>query len=583
VTRTSTTSSTTLSSWTGEPGEFRPPLYASPERRLPDGRAYPTMGRLVGRWIERSLVHGEGDALGEPVILEPFQQYILDRIYQYDPATGRLLYNRVLIGVGKGNSKTELAAHIGLAELLGPIAPRSPNVPVSAASWDQANKLFGAARYAIEGDGQEKKGPLAPFFRAGDTILDDEIRRPDRPGKLYRIAAVAGTNDGGLPTCTLGDELHEWEGERRERVWTVMGKGIHKRRVPRELSPKVAAALGIDAIYGALQIGITTAGDTLDSLLGRLFTHGVAVATGEVEDPSFLFLWWQMRVKVRREDQESAQGWDLTVPEERHQAILEANPAAGAFLPVEGLEASYDDPTVPFDDFLRYNGNLFVSHPDAWISEALVDGRRKDPHQVGQPPPKGTPIVVGFDGSNNRDCTGLVGWTLDSDYGFVIDAWEPEDGQPVPRTEVDAAVHRSFATWDVVEFAGDPPGWRSELEAWEAEFGTREIDEKYDRVTGSGRVLRFPTFVYARFGPACAEFKTAFIVGGPTFDGHPMLVRHLKNARRQDTRHGQVIVKDSKNSKHFIDLADAAVIARHRARWHATHRAPRRRRPSGGF
>ena len=233
---------------------------------------------------------------------------------------------------------------------------------------------------------------------------------------------------------------------------------------------------------------------------------------------------------------------------------------------------------MSLDDFLRYNGDLFVSHPDAWLTEAIIDGRRRSARKVEPPPPPGTPIVVGFDGSNNRDCTGLVGWTIDTDYGFVIDAWEPEDGEPVPRREVDAAVHRAFATWDVVEFDGDPPGWRTELEGWEAEFGTREHDEKNDRIVGSGRVLRFPTFVYSRFGPACAEFKTAFIVGGPTYDGHPMLVRHLKNARRQDTRHGQVIVKESKSSVRRIDLADAAVIARHRARWHAAHRAPARPR-----
>lgn len=541
------------------------------------------MGKLVGRWIERNLVHGEGDALGEPVVLEPFQQFILDRIYEFDPATGKLLHDRVLIGVGKGNSKTELAAHIGLAELLGPIAPVSPNVPVSAASWDQANKLFGAARFAIEGDGQDKKGPLAPHFKAGQQLLDDRIIRPDRPGTLYRIAAIAGTNDGGLPTCTLGDELHEWEGERRERVWTVMGKGIRKRRVIRPLSPRLAEVVGLAELQGALQIGITTAGDSLDSLLGRLFSHGVAVASGEIEDPTFLFLWWQMRLKVSHEGEADTPGWDISLPAERRQAILEGNPAAGSFLPIESLEASYADPTVSLDDFLRYNGNLFVSHPDAWLAEAFVDGRRRSPSSVAPPPPPRTPIVVGFDGSHNRDCTGLVGWTIDDDYGFVIDAWEPEDGRPVPRVEVDAAVHRAFTTWDVVEFAGDPPGWRTELEAWEAEFGTREHDDKLDRVTGSGRVLRFPTFSYNRFGPACAEFKTGFIVGGPTYDGHPMLVRHLKNARRQDTRHGQVIVKESKSSTRHIDLADAAIVARHRARWHAAHRTVAPRRKAYGF
>ena len=533
-------------------------------------------------------MHGEGDALGRRVVLEPFQRFILDRVYEYDPATGALLHDRVLVGTPKGNSKTELLAQVGLAELLGPLAPTAPNVPVSAASWEQADKLFGAARFSIEGDGAGARSPIASHFKRGLHLLDSEIVNPDRPGRLYRIAAVAGTNDGGLPTCTVGDELHEWEGERRERVWTVMGKGLRKRSVDRPLTPLLRDLLGLPGgMRGALQVGITTAGDTLDSLLGRLFLHGVAVASGEAEDPGFLFLWWQMGVRVRGEaDDGGGAGWDLDDPGQRTQAILEANPAAGSFLPLEGLEASWRDPTVPLDEFLRYNGNLFVSRPDAWLPEALIDARRRDPDGTAPPPRDGAPVVLGFDGSNNRDCTALVGWGVDDDYGFVVAAWEPEGGEPVPRTEVDAAVHAAMRRWDVLELAGDPPGWRTEMEGWEAEWGTAELDEAHDRTTGSGRVLRFETYVYPRFGPACAEFKQAFLEGdrglgrerGPQFDGHPMLVRHLKNAHALDTRHGQVIVKERKGSTRRIDLADAAIIARTRAQWHRRRRKRTRER-----
>jgi phage terminase large subunit-like protein len=535
------------------------------------------MGKLVGAWIERNLVHGEGDVLGEPVRLQPFQREMLRRLYQYHPVTGQLRYDRAVFGLPRGSIKTELIGDVGDAELLGPIAPRSPNVPVVAASFEQADRIFAAARLGIEGDGQDRAGPLARFFTPGEHLQETRIIRPDRPGRLYRVAAVAGTNEGGLPSAVLCDEVHEWIGESRERVWTVMSKGARKRRVVRPLPPRVAEMTGLGALYGALHIGITTAGDTLDSLLGRLYTHGVAVANGETEDESFLFMWWSTSIAVRTETGMS-DGWDLDDPDQRAQAILEANPAIGSALTLAGVEASYRDPTVPLNEFLRYNLNLFVSSVDAWLPEAVVEGRRRNPKLITPPPPAGTPITVGFDGSNNRDCTVLVGWTLEDDYGFLIAAWEPENGEPVPRAEVDAAVARTFATWDVVEFAGDPPGWRSELERWEAEFGTRTYDDEHERILGTGRVLRFPTFVYARFGPACAQFKTAMLVGGPRLDGSPLLLRHIKNARAYDTRHGQVIVKDSKNSTRRIDAADAAIIARVRAVWHRSQRG-RVRRP----
>lgn len=553
--------------WTGAPDEYRPPRYSSPEPLLDDGTPWPSAGWIVARWIESKLVHGEGDALGEPVRLVPFQKELLRRLYQYHPETGQLRYTRAVWGLGRGNAKTELAGFIGDAELLGPLAPRSPNVPLAAASFEQANKLFGAARFGIEGDGGDKPGPLAAFLKRGQHLQETKIVRPDRPGSIYRVAAIAGTNEGGLPSCVLCDEIHEWEGESRERVWTVMSKGARKRRVIRTLSPQVAKVLGVPALYGALHIGITTAGNTLDSLAGRMYEHGVRVSTGEVEDDSFLFMWWQMTPKVMLGDGTEGEGWDLTIPEERRQAILEANPAAGSFLSIEGLEESYRDPTVPLDEFLRYNGNLFVSRPNAWLPEAVIDKARKDPVNVTPPPPDQTTIVLGFDGSNNRDCTALIGWDVKDDYGFVVEVFEPEDGEAVSRTAVDAAVDRAFKRWNVIELAGDPPGWRSEMEDWEARYGTRVLDEAHNRVTGSGKVVRFETFVYGRFAPACEQFKADMLAGIPKIDGHPILIRHLKNAAGQDTRSGQVIAKDTKNSPRKIDAADAAIIARSRAVW----------------
>jgi phage terminase large subunit-like protein len=553
--------------WTGAPDEYRPPRYASPEPLLDDGTPWPSAGWIVAKWIEAKLVHGEGDALGDPVRLRPFQKELLRRLYQYHPVTGQLRYTRAIWGLGRGNAKTELAGFIGDAELLGPLAPRSPNVPLAAASFEQANKLFGAARFGIEGDGGDKPGPLSPYMKRGLHLQETKIIRPDRPGSIYRVAAIAGTNEGGLPSCVLCDEIHEWEGESRERVWTVMSKGARKRRVIRTLSPQVAKALGVDVLYGALHIGITTAGNTLDSLAGRMYQHGIKVATEEVEDDSFLFMWWQMTPKVTLSDGSEGSGWDLQIPDERRQAILEANPAAGSFLSIEGLEESFRDPTVPLDEFLRYNGNLFVSRPSAWLPEPVIDRARKHPTDVTPPPPKGTTIVLGFDGSNNRDCTALVGWCIEEDYGFVVEVFEPENGEAVSRTAVDAAVHRAFEDYNVLELAGDPPGWRSEMEDWEARYGTRTLDEAHDRVMGSGKVVRFETFVYGRFAPACEQFKADMLQGGPKIDGHPLLVRHLKNAAAQDTRSGQVIVKDTKNSPRKIDAADAAIIARTRAVW----------------
>lgn len=456
---------------------------------------------MVQRWIERVLVHGEGDSFGRPVRLDPFQTYILNRLYEYDPDTGRRLYNRALVVMPKGNAKTELAAMIGLAELAGPVAPLSPNIPVSAASFEQADRLYGAARTMVN------EGGLRPYIDCFDT----EMLLKDAPGRMYRVAAVAGTNDGSLPTVHIGDELHEWVGG-RERVYVVIGNSLKKRRA-------------------GLQLGISTAGDDQDTLLGRLWEHGRKVATGEISDPRFLFICWT-----------AADHWDLAQEDQLREALLEANPAAGSFLSLDNLMDRYHE--VEEYEFKRYHLNVWVSAPDSWISSGRWQARAV--HR--DPPPAGDRIFVGFDGSYSRDCTSLVGCTPDG-YLFHIRTWERgnrDSEWTVPRTEVDAVVAQTMQRWNAT-LVCDPPGWHEEIENWEAEYGER--------------VVRFETNVPARMGPACDRFFAAVTNETLTHDGDPTLARHVGHCRTRETRFGRVITKDAKDSPRKIDSAVAAVVA----------------------
>lgn len=361
MTTTSPSSTTASPFWTGARGEFRPPRYASPQRLTRDGRPLPTAGSLVARFQERWLVHGEGDALGSPVRLPPFWRYILARLFEYEPETGDLAYDRIYVGIPKGNDKTEGGGRLGVCEVLGPIAPlRSPRVVLTAASYDQTKELFGAATLTIKGDPEhERPGPLWPYFAGGDYLLDDRILVPNGVGRIERLAAVGGTNDGGKPTAHIGDEIHELDTERKERSITVQGKSLRKRRVPRRTPASLGLPPGVN-LSGALQIGITTAGFSLASLAGRLYEHGRKVASGEVVDPGFLFLWW-----------EADEHWDLTDYGERTQAILQANPAVGEFLPLASIHASYLDVTVPELEFLRYNLNRWPGELTKWLPRAV--------------------------------------------------------------------------------------------------------------------------------------------------------------------------------------------------------------------
>lgn len=480
-------------------------------------------------------------------------------MYEFDPSTGRLLHNRILILIPKGNSKTELIAHVGDAELMGPLAPlASPKVTVSAASYDQANELLDAAKLGFKG------GRLGPRFQEGLHLLDDRILAPDdRGGRLIRIAAVGGTADGGKETAHLGDEIHEWKGERRTRVYTVKGKSLRKRKVPRSTCATcmgdLTQVIGQDPhhrvraidqahrplpISGSIQVGITTTGDdptvvTEDptTLLGKLYRQGVKVATGEVIDPGLLFLCW-----------EADEDWDLEDAEQLRQAILQANPAAGGFLDIQGKIDSYHDTTVVRQEFRRYDLNQWTSAPDSWMELRTWMALRERRGMIL--PPKGTEIALGFDGSKSRDSTGLYGVTIDGHHVFKIGAWERPKDDPdwtVPRRDVEEQLAWAFDEFKVRHVFMDPPRWEKELEDWSLRWPKR--------------IVAWDTGVYQTHAPAVGRFHQAVVTGTLSHDGDITLARHIANARQKETRWGIVIQKEHKDSPRKIDCAIAAVLA----------------------
>ena len=111
----------------------------------------PSLGKYVCQWIEANLVHAEGDFLGQPFRLDPFQKRIVYRIYAYDPTTLKRIVRRFLGVMPKGCGKTELMAALSLAELAGPvhIDPQSgrptrrlaPKIPVEGAKGARATAL----------------------------------------------------------------------------------------------------------------------------------------------------------------------------------------------------------------------------------------------------------------------------------------------------------------------------------------------------------------------------------------------------------------------------------------------------------
>ena len=148
---------------------------------------------------------GEGDHFGEPVKLQTFQKLFLCMLFEKRP-DGRRRYRRALLEVPKGCGKTSLSAWIGAYQLATQF---SAVIPVAAASYDQAELLFGDMRTTVR-ESPTLSQVMLPF--------EAEIQVKGGPGRAYKVAAIAGTTAGQRPSTFLADEIHEWVGGNKERV-----------------------------------------------------------------------------------------------------------------------------------------------------------------------------------------------------------------------------------------------------------------------------------------------------------------------------------------------------------------------------
>jgi phage terminase large subunit-like protein len=487
-------------------------------RSTADSRADlpPSLGELVCRWIERYLVHGEGDYLGQPFRLRRWQRALIYRAYELNP-DGSRRYSRVLWGFPKGNGKTEVAAAVALAELAGPVCfagwdargrPRgrarmSPDIPLAAASFEQAALIFGAARNMV------RAGPLMAFCE----VFDTKILLKGRPGQLYRVAAIAGSNDGKRPTFFVGDELHEWTGN-KERVYLVLSNGRAKRKDAWELS-------------------ISTAGWDGQSLLGKNYAHGKRVQAGEEQDAGFLMEWF-----------EASDKHNLNDPAELVAAIREANPAVGDFLPLANVIQRFRE--IPEFEFRRYHLNQWVSSPERWLPFGCWDSLAK-PRAIAP----GTAIMVGFDGSYAGDSTAIVGATIEPiPHLFTIKAWEKPASAAadwrVDVLDVEAELLRICGHYDVRLVGCDPFRWQRSLEVLK-EAGIP--------------VIEWPSHQASHMVPACASFYEAATNAQLTHNGEQAFAQHITNCVVKIDSRGPRITKDHKDSPRRIDIAVAGVIA----------------------
>ena len=490
----------------------------------PGGERWPHEGKAAVAWMQARLICAEGDWFGKLLQLRPDQKRFTRRWYEYCPRCGYWHYDTAVRGEATGGGKTTFVAGLECLEMFGPpsIVPVSPNIVNAAASFEQADLLFAIAGVMLGGRDQAvKEAPLCGYAEVYDT----EIRRSDgTPGLMKRVAAVAGTNEGGLPSLFVCDEVHEWGdlGSTKARVHMVIGKSTKKRRLVCRMPDGREVTRGPGRI-----LNISTAGFDVDhSLLGAMYKQGKRAGRDPAVAPRLLFDW-----------HEGPDG-DFRDPDHRRRAVVAASDAAGILWDVEARVREYDKPEVQRHEWIRYYANRWVDvaeeswladHPAAWGAcqgEWTLEG--------DEPVVLAVDMALKHDSVSVGECTQLH----DGRTAFTAKIWYPADG----RIDHD----------DVVAY----------IQARAAELGRRLRGIVYDprffewparQLEEEGLLLVEFNQSPQQMAPACGLAFEKIISGQVVHDGDPDVGRQVKAAVKRQQERGFTLSKGK--SRIHIDAA----------------------------
>ncbi len=469
-----------------------------------------SLGGVACKWAEKNLVHGEGDLHGKPYRLLPWQRETLWRWYERDPAGG-WWYEDALIGAERGAVKTELLAAMAMIDFAGPAVFRRPTplVHAAAAALKQAGELFRQCQIMAGGSkGQEvRTAPLGGLF----DVFDTEIQyRSGAPGRIERVAADAGTIEGGKTTLFLADELHEWTGP-KARVYTVLSAATTKSLTPGRVAAISTAGVG--------RFGIP-AKDT-DPILWQLYARGIARGS----DPSsrFLFLW-----------REAGDRWNLDKPAELRSALAEmVTPEVTWSIEARARKAISEGGVMARHEFERYFLNRFVDVVSGtWLEEkANAWGELEDPNAA---PPDGSDVVVGVDMALHHDSVAVVvaGRLDDGRVGWWSRIWSP-----TPTADGSSRIDHADVFATIAGVVADR--WKVQAITYDPRFFELPANLLADQ---GFRVIEFPQSP-ERLIPADGLLFELVLEGGLAVLPDAALAEHSRNAAWRENERGRYLSK----------------------------------------
>ena len=295
--------------------------------------------------MQSTLVHAQGEdldgtpLLGKPFILQPWQVFIVYNLLGfYYKGTKERRYKEAFIEVGRKNGKTSFIA--GLAWAVAIMQRHSGSVCyIVAAALRQTLQAFHFLTFSLE---YQK---IADQFDIHDNSIDHSIR--------YTFKKPDGTPDGTIHIIAMPTNP---DSQDSFNCNFAIADEVAAYKKPAQYNRFFEAQ---SAYTNKLMIGITTAGDNINSFGYNRQEYAAKVATGAVKDDT-LFAF------VARADQDDKGNVDYTDPVQ-HQ---KANPSYGVTKrPADMLARSLQAQNDPQQrkDFLSRELDIYTSAMRAWF------------------------------------------------------------------------------------------------------------------------------------------------------------------------------------------------------------------------
>ena len=296
--------------------------------------------------IERTMTHRQGEDLegnpltGTPLILQPWQVFcVYNLVAFYYTGTNQRRYKEAFIFVPRKNGKTTFVGALawGLALLE---RKSGSTIYIVAASQKQACQSFEFITNSLEANGAAKEFRIRNNNAEHSIHYDFRNEDGDNEGMIHieALASNPDAQDSFNCNIAIADEMHAFK------------KPAQYNRFKEAMK----------AYTNKLMIGITTAGDNVNSFCYQRLEYAVKVVSGLVPDDS-LFCF------VSRADEDENGNVDYMSAEQQEKA----NPSYGATIrPTdimnEALQAQNDPQQRK--DFLSRSLNIYTSAMKAYFN-----------------------------------------------------------------------------------------------------------------------------------------------------------------------------------------------------------------------